>query len=80
MRAWTHDGMTVGVHANTDWGKGPQSTSGGMMMVSGTVLKNWSRTEVSRALSTAEAEDYAVVPGAAEGLGRQSMMTDMGGR
>ena len=32
----------------------------------------------SRALSTAEAEYYAVVTGAAEGLGMQPMMTDLG--
>ena len=47
-------------------------------MVNGTVLEHWSRTRASRALSTAEAEYYAVVTGAAEGLGMQSMMTDLG--
>ena len=33
-----------------------RSTSGGMMMVNGTVVKHWWRTQASHALSTAEAE------------------------
>ena len=71
MRAWKHDGMTVDVHVDYDWAKSPErkSTSGNVMMVSGTVVKHWSTTQASRALSTAEAEDFAVVTGAAEGLG-----------
>ena len=37
------------------------------MMINGTVVKHWSRTQATRALSTAEAEYHAVVTGAAEG-------------
>ena len=48
------------------------------MMINGTVVKHWSRTKATRALSTAEAEYCAVVTGAAEGLGMQSMMADLG--
>ena len=44
------------------------------MMINGTVVKHWSRTQATRALSTAEAEYYAVVTGAPEGLGMQSMI------
>ena len=57
------------VHVDSDWAKGPErkSTSGGMM-INGTVVKRWSRTKATRALNTAEAEYYAVVTGAAEGL------------
>ena len=40
--------------------------------------EHWSRTQATRALSTAEAEYYSVVTGAAEGLGMQSMMADLG--
>ena len=36
------------------------------------------RTQATRALSTAETECYAVVTGAAEALGIQSMMADLG--
>ena len=68
------------VHVDSNWASGPErkSTSGGMMMINGTVVKHWSRTQATRALSTAEAEYYAVVTGAAEGLGMQSMMADLG--
>ena len=46
--------------------------------IAGTVVKHWSRTQATRALSTAEAEYYAVVTGTAERLGMQSMMADFG--
>ena len=39
--------------------------------------KHWSRTQASRALSTAEAKYDAVNRGAAEGLRMQSMMTEI---
>ena len=60
--------------------EGPErkSTSGRMMMINGTVVKHWSRMQATRALNTAEAEYYAFVMGAAEGLGMQSMMADLG--
>ena len=48
------------------------------MMINGTVVKHWSRMQATRALSTSEAEYYAVVTGVAEGLGMQSMMADLG--
>ena len=47
-------------------------------MINGTVVKHWLRTQASRALSTAQAEYYAVVTGVAEGLGVWSMMMDLG--
>ena len=81
IRSWRHDDqVNVDVHVDSNWAKGPErkSTSAGMMMFFGTVVKHWSRTQATRALSTAEAEYYAVVTGAAEGLGMQSMMADLG--
>ena len=80
MRAWQRDEMTVDVHVDSDWAKEPERklTSGGMMMTSGTVVKHWSRNHAARALSTAEAEHYAVITGAVEALGMQSIMTDVG--
>ena len=80
IRSWKYDDeVNVDVHVDSDWAKGPErkSTSGGMMMI-GTVVQQWSRTQATRALGTAEAECYAVVTGAAEGLGMQSMMADLG--
>ena len=79
MRAWERDERKVDVRVDSDWATGPErrSTRGGMM-INGTVLEQWSRTQATRALSTAEAEYDAVVTGAAEALGMQSMMTDLG--
>ena len=40
MRSWRHDDkVNVDVHVDSDWAKGPErkSTSGGMMMINGTV-------------------------------------------
>ena len=71
-RAWAHDRMTVDVHVDWDWAEGPnrKSRSGGMTTVNGTVVRHWSRTQASRALSTAEAEYCTVVAGVAEGFGK----------
>ena len=71
MGSWKNDDeVNVDVHVDSNWASGPErkSTSGGMMMISGTVVKHWSRTQSTRALSMAEADYYAVVTGAAEGL------------
>ena len=71
VRAWKHaDEMKVDVFE--------RKLTSGMLMISGTVVRHWSRTQATRALSTAEAEYYAVIRGAAEELGLQSMMTDLG--
>ena len=81
MGAWqNNEEVNVDEHLGSNWASGPErkSTSGGMMMINGTVVKHWSRTQATRALSTAEAENYAVVTGATEGLGMQSMMADLG--
>ena len=44
----------------------------------GGLLKSWSRTQGSVALSSGEAEFYAAIKGACEGLGIQSLLEDMG--
>ena len=70
MGAWqNNEEVNVDVHVDSNWASGPErkSTSGGMMMINGTVVKRWSRTQATRALSTAEAEYYAVFTGAAGG-------------
>ena len=54
MKPWKlDDEVNVDVHVDSDWAKGPdrKSTSGGMMMINGTVVKHWSRTQATRALS-----------------------------
>ena len=44
----------------------------------GVGVKHWSRTQKARALSSGEAEYYAMVTGCAEGLGLQSLAEDLG--
>ena len=48
------------------------------MTVDGVGVKHWSRTQKARALSTGEAEYYAMVTSCAEGLGLQALAEDMG--
>ena len=79
MRAWEHDEMKVDVHVDSESAKGcgRKSMSGGMM-IKGTAVKHWSRTQAKRALCTTEAEYYAVITGAAVAHGMRSTMTDVG--
>ena len=68
------------VFVDSDWAgrTDRKSTSGGIVSVDGAAIKHWSRTQKARALSFGEAEYYAVVTGNAEGLGAQSLATDLG--
>ena len=53
-----YDEMKLVVHVDSEWATGPERkpTSGGMMMINGTVVNHWSRTQATRVLSTADAE------------------------
>ena len=68
------------VYVDSDWATGwkRKSTSGGMIVVDGVGIKHWSRTQKARALSSGEAEYYALVTGSAEGLGLQSLAEELG--
>ena len=48
------------------------------MTVNGGVVKSWSSTQATVAQSSGEAEYYALVRAAAEGLGVQSIMRELG--
>ena len=48
------------------------------MVWNGGCLKTWSTTQTVVALSSGEAEYYAALKGASEGLGMQSMARDLG--
>ena len=48
------------------------------MMLGDGVVKTWSSTQTTIAQSSGEAEYYALVRAAAEGLGMQSVMQDLG--
>jgi hypothetical protein len=72
--------LVVDVHVDSDWAGGAdrKSTSGGMILLEGVGIKHWSRTQKSRAMSSGEAEYYALVTGCAAGLGVQALAEDMG--
>ncbi len=68
------------VYVDTDWAgcfKTRKSTSGGAIMRGGHLLKHWSSTQQTIALSSGEAELKGIVKGAAEGLGLQSVGKDL---
>ena len=69
------------VYVDSDWAgckSSRKSTSGGAVTWGGGLLKSWSRTQGSVALSSGGAEFYAAIKSACEGLGIQSLLKDMG--
>ena len=55
-----------------------RSTSGGILLRGSHLIKCWSKTQQTVALSSAEAELYASVKGAAELMGARSILRDFG--
>lgn len=75
------DGDMLKVYVDSDWAgrkASRRSTSGGLAVWAGGVVKFWSRTQGTIALSSGEAEFYAALKGTAEGIGLRSLMQDMG--
>jgi len=58
--------------------KSRKSTSGGCIMIGGHLIKSWSKSQTTVALSSAESELYACIKASCEGLGMLSMMKDYG--
>ena len=78
---WQDDLTDLCVCVASDWAgcrRTRKSTSGGCMMVGKHLLRTWSSTQPSIAMSSAEAEYYALVEGATRSLGLQSMMRELG--
>lgn len=55
-----------------------KSTSGGCLLYGSHLVKHWSTTQKTLALSSGEAEFYGVVRGTSEALGLQSLAGDLG--
>ena len=55
-----------------------ESTSGGCILWASSMIKPWSKTQATIALSSGEAELGAVVKGATEALGMQAFLKDLG--
>ena len=69
------------VYSDSDWAacrRSRRSTSGGVIVVDGGTVKHWSSTQATIALSVGEAEYYALVKAAAEGLALQALAQDLG--
>ena len=67
--------------ADSDWAGdrvSRKSTSGGLLMLGGHLIKSWSSTQPVIALSSGEAELYALVKAASQGTGLLSMLMDYG--
>ena len=78
--AW-QDISDVDIYTDTDWAGCPRtrkSTSGGCVMLGTHLIKSWSSTQTSVALSSGEAEFNGVVRGSGIGLGFQSLLSDLG--
>ena len=78
---WQQMPETVDVLTDSDWAgcrSTCRSTSGGITRFGAHTLKTWSSTQATVALSSAEAELYALTKGAAQALGFITLMADMG--
>ena len=67
--------------SDSDWArcvKTRRSTSGGFLLHGAHVVKAWSRTQASVALSSGEAELYALVKASVEMLGLRNLAKEMG--
>ena len=71
----------IQVYVDSDWAgckTTRKSTSGGALAWGGGLLKSWSTTQGSVALSSGEAEFYAAVKGCKEGIGVKALLADLG--
>ena len=79
--AWQHPKTLVNAYADSDWAGDKvsrKSTSGGLLMIGGHLIKSWSSTQPVIALSSGEAELYALVKAASQAKGLCSLMADFG--
>ena len=69
------------IYSDSDWAgckTTGKSTSGGVIAIGSHVIKAWSRTQKTVALSSGEAELTALVKGTCEALGVQAILKDWG--
>ena len=78
---WQSMATCLEVCVDSDWAgcRGTRrSTSGGVVSWGNHVLKSWATTQATVALSSAEAELYSLVKGAAQALGMMAVGRDLG--
>jgi hypothetical protein len=78
---WQEEGSGVAVWTDSDWGGSRddrRSTSGGAVMWGGHCWKTWSTTQGAVALSSAEAEFYAMVEGVQRAKWAETVAGELG--
>jgi hypothetical protein len=78
---WQDEGAQLKIFTDSDWAgctRSRKSTSGGVIMLGSHCLKTWCLTQGAIALSSAEAEYYAMVEGATRGIGVKTMLKEIG--
>ena len=78
---WQKETIFAHVYADSDWGGrtgSRKSTSGGVWMLGAHCIKTWSATQGAVALSSAEAEFYAMVEAVTRAKGLGSLASEIG--
>ena len=78
---WQDEARYSHLATDSDWGgdrRDRKSTSGGVWMIGDHCIKTWSATQGSYALSSAEAEFYAMIEGVTRAKGLLSLALEMG--
>ena len=78
---WQREGEKLRVYTDSDWAgclRTRQSTSGGVIKWGRHCLRTWCLNQEAIALSSAEAEYYAMVEGATRGIGMKMMLEELG--
>ena len=73
--------LELKVFSDSDWAGDRdtrRSRSGGVALLAGCTVKSWSNRQATPAMSSAEAEYYAMVKASAEALGIQALAADLG--
>ena len=71
----------IDVYVDTDFAgcqSTRRSTSGGVALLGTCLIKHWSKTQTTTSLSSGEAELHGIAYGAAQALGLQSLLRDLG--
>ena len=81
MYEWLYDEPSMDLCTDSDWAgcrRTRKSTTGGVTMRGSHCIKTWSVTQGPIALSSAEAEYYAMVDGVIKAMGIQAMCEESG--
>jgi hypothetical protein len=79
--AWQEGEPELTLYSDSDWAgcrRTRRSTSGGAVKLGGHCVKTWSSTQAPIALSSAEAEYYAMVEACTRAMGLRTMLCEIG--